>query len=417
MMKNTNIMDVPNREYLELTFVKETATGKGLNSQVIMENLGDGNFHVIDGRVGIKVGPNKPKQYNLPMDDWDKYFYSKISKGYLVTKTKKLEKKTISRSGGYVRIPDELVQELVERLMEYANQAMEENFTVKVDDISDEMIEYGKKVLGELSERCEKMSVAEFNNKLKVLFAAVPRRIDKLSDKLAKSKSDFANILDEEQELFDLMVNQVKHAGTTSSNDQTILDAYGIVIRPETEEEIKDTKRLLTGQEQKYVRSWRIENKKTRGAFDRYCAEENLKEDSGIDHLFHGSKHENWWSIITNGLLLNPNAQITGKAYGLGTYFAPDAIKSLGYTSRRGAKYTTGSMDTGFLGIYRVATGNRYDGHLGCDQKLTYKKLQEIQPGAHCTWAECRYSGFMMDEVIVYQECQSDIERFVEVCF
>ena len=416
-MKNTNTAEVPNRDYLELTFVKETATGKGLNSQVIMENRGDGTFHIIDGRVGIKVGPNKPKQYNLPMEDWDRYFYSKVSRGYLVTKTKKLDKKTVSVSGGYIQIPDEIVRELVERLMEYANQAMEENFTVKVDDISDEMVEYGKKVLAELSEHCEKMSVAEFNNKLKVLYAAIPRRIDKLSDKLAKNKSEFAEIMDNEQELFDLMVNQVRNAGTVHEDNQTILDAMGIMIRPETEEEIEDTKRLLKGQSDKYLRSWRIENKKTRKAFDRYCEEEHFTEKWGIDHLFHGSKHENWWSIMTNGLLLNPDAQITGKAYGLGTYFAPDAIKSLGYTSRRCAKWTNGSMDTGFLGIYRVATGNRYDGHLGCDSKLNYKKLQEIQPGAHCTWAECRYSGFMMDEVIVYQECQSDVERLVEVCF
>ena len=54
---------------------------------------------------------------------------------------------------------------------------------------------------------------------------------------------------------------------------------------------------------------------------------------------------------------------ITGKAYGQGTYFAPDAIKSLGYTtSKADAKYGGGHESTGFMAIYKVATGNRYDG-------------------------------------------------------
>jgi len=409
---NTNT-EAPNTEFLELTFVKETATGAGLNQQIQMENNGDGTFHVTDGRIGIKVGPKKPKQYNLPIEDWDKFYFSKISRGYLLTKTTKMEKKKVT-VGKYKEIPDRVVKELVERLMEYANQAMEENFTVKVEAISDEMIEYGKNVLADLSKNATKMSVAEFNGKLKVLYAAIPRRIDKLSEKLAKEKSQFAHILDDEQEIFDLMLSQVQLAAKGGA-DQTILETLGIFIRPETEDEIEETKKLLKGQSHKYLRSWHIENTKTKKVFDKYIKKENLSKGAGVDLLWHGSKHQNWWSIITNGLLLNPDAVITGKAYGQGTYFAPDAIKSLGYTSRAGSKWAGGTMDTGFMAVYRVATGNRYDGHLGCDHTLNYKKLQDIQPGAHCTWAECRYSGFMMDEVIVYQECQSDIDRLVEV--
>ena len=410
---NANTNEAPNTEFLELTFVKETATGAGLNQQIQMENNGDGTFHVTDGRIGIKVGPKKPKQYNLPIEDWDKFYFSKISRGYLLTKTKKMETKEVE-VGKHKPIPDKIVHELVERLMAYANQAMEENFTVKVEAISDEMIEYGKNVLADLSKNANKMSVAEFNGKLKVLYAAIPRRIDKLSNKLAKDKASFAEILDEEQEIFDLMLSQVKLA-TSGGSNQTILEELGIFIRPETEKEIEETKKLLKEQKDKYLRSWKVENAKTKKIFDKYIKKENLSEGKGVDFLWHGSKHQNWWSIITNGLLLNPDAVITGKAYGQGTYFAPDPIKSLGYTSRAGAKWTNGTMDTGFMGIYRVATGNRYNGHLGCDTTLNYKKLQQIQPGAHCTWAECRYSHFMMDEVIVYQECQSDIDRLVEL--
>jgi len=39
--------------------------------------------------------------------------------------------------------------------------------------------------------------------------------------------------------------------------------------------------------------------------------------------FFHGSRNENWWNIIKNGLQLNPNAKITGKMLGHGIYLAP----------------------------------------------------------------------------------------------
>ena len=108
----------------------------------------------------------------------------------------------------------------------------------------------------------------------------------------------------------------------------------------------------------------------------------------------------------------------TGKAYGIGTYFAPDAIKSLGYTSRTGSKWANGNQEYGLMFVCKVATGKPnqyYNGHLGCDSSLNFGKLQTIQPGALCTWAECRYSGFMMDEVIVYQDEQSTVEYILQI--
>ncbi len=419
--------EVPNRDYIEMTFVKETATGKGLNTQFIMENLGDGQFSVTDGRVGIKVGPNKPKRYILPMEEWDRTFSSKITRGYLVTKTMKMEKKTIEKGGQYKEIPDAAVKELVDRLMSFANKAMEENFTVSVENISDEMIDYGKEILSELQARYQKMSVAEFNSKLKVLYAAVPRRIDKLSDKLAKNKSQFPGIIEEEQDIYDLMIKQVRAAGLVSSNDKTILDVFGLSIRPVTEEETKYIKKKLTGQAHAFVNAWKVTFDKTENEFNRFCIKENLSfENDGISHLFHGSKHHCWWSILTNGIWCEPErhpefcGSITGKAYGLGAYFAPDAIKSKGYTSFMGSKWANGTEDTGFMALFKVATGDktrRFNGdrsNVTCNT-LTWNNLQKVQPGALCTWAECHYSGFMMDEVIAYQENQFTIDYLIEL--
>ena len=197
---------------------------------------------------------------------------------------------------------------------------------------------------------------------------------------------------------------------------ENILEVYGIEMRRFTPEEEQLAKKLLKRQAGKFVRGWRVINKRTEKDFLSFCSKEHLSENHGVDYLFHGSKHQNWWSILTNGLTINPlGVVITGKAYGQGTYFAPDAIKSLGYTSKADAKYGGGHESTGFMAIYKVATGNRYDGRLGTDGQLSWEKLQKIQPGAHCTWAECRYSGFQMDEVIVYRNEQSTIWGLLEL--
>ena len=99
--------------------------------------------------------------------------------------------------------------------------------------------------------------------------------------------------------------------------------------------------------------------------------------------------------------------------FGNGSYFAPLAQKSLGYTSRRGSYWASGNMDTGFLGVYKVATGKKYE--VSCtDSSLNWKVLQAKCPDAHCTWAK---AGVQLrnDEVIVYQDCQSTIEYLIEM--
>ncbi len=200
-------MDLPNRDFIEMTFVKETATGRGLNTQFVMENLGNGTFQITDGRVGIQVGRYKPKKYVRPMDDWDRVFFSHLSRGYLVTKTKKMD--AIKTTKGFRPIENTSVREVFERLSDLANAVMEEAFSVKVENISDEMLDYGRDILKALSTGYETMSLAEVSNKLKVLWAAIPRRIDNLSKALPNTKAQVKDILEAEQELFEFMEQMV----------------------------------------------------------------------------------------------------------------------------------------------------------------------------------------------------------------
>ena len=190
-------------KFAELTFVKETATGRGLNQKCIMEETGDGNFKVTEMRVGIRVGRNKPYSYVRPISDWDAFLAGKKRKGFLVTSTKRRQQIRRQKSE-YAAISDERVRQFIHHLRQLAQIAMEENFIVKVDDISPEMIAYGREVITVLAKGVAsgRMSTAEFNNKLKILYSAIPRRIDKLSDKLAKTKADYESIVKDELETF-----------------------------------------------------------------------------------------------------------------------------------------------------------------------------------------------------------------------
>ena len=214
------------------------------------------------------------------------------------------------------------------------------------------------------------------------------------------------------------MVNRVRNAHDLDncSVRPTVLEAFHLDWRDVTEEEQDKVLSMLKGNASQYVKAWRIRNRRTEERFDRFCQQEQLSEGHGIDHLFHGSRTENFWSIVTNGLLINPDCgvQRTGSMFGNGTYFAPLVRKSLGYTD--GGYWTGGNTDVRFLAIYRVATGKHHDIYQGCDTSHTKNVFQKKYPGAHCVWAHGRGTGgttLFNDEVVVYDEAQSTIEYLI----
>ncbi len=411
----------PNEEYLELTFAKETATGKGLNNQFIMENLHDGTFSRTEGRIGITIGCHKPKTLIRPMEEWHIVYARQIAMGYTLISTEKREKKVITKSCNslngqrFKELANQSVQGIINKLIGYTNALMQRQYTVKVEDISPLMLEKGKEILDELALNYEQMSVAEFNNKLKVLFAVIPRRIDNLGKSLAKRTAEFQDIIANEQELYDIMKSQAQNIEKQNQNDEekTILDVYGLEWRDVTDDEEAYIRKKMGSEGSRYRRAWRITNLATEARFDSFCKKEGFTEEKGIHRLFHGSRSENFWSIITTGLTINPTGVvITGKMFGNGTYFAPDACKSMGYTNRSGSRWANGNESVGYLGIYKVATGN--SAAPGSAGSYTYSSLKS--QGYHSVW--CKRGGqigLRMDEVVVYQDCQDTIEYLIEV--
>ena len=416
----------PNREYLVLTYAQMSATymsGSGKNETLTME-AHDDIFTVERGNTGVRWN-NKRKIQKYPIEEWDSIFASFIKQGWKLYDTEKREKKKIKGAAFglngvvYKELEDSYVAELVGKLTTYANQMVEQEFQKSITDVPDSAFEKAKNFLDDLARDYRDIDNKAFNMRLVELFSILPRRIDIMSKYLAAAdatETDRAEIIEKERDRYDTLYTVLRGGNINLDGKETILEAFGLEIRRFNDEELAFVKKKLYGQADKLVGGWRVINKMTEKRFNAYCEKENLTEKSGIDYLFHGSRSENWWSIITNGLTINPVGVVTtGKMFGHGTYFAPDAIKSLGYTSRGGSKWANGNQLTGYMGIYKVATGKRYSPS-SSDSSLNWAKLQQIAPGTHCTWcSRGGQIGLRMDEVIVYQDCQDTVWGILEL--
>lgn len=376
-------------------------------------------FIVEYGRVG-----SKPQVRSYPIKDWNKKLREKLSKGYtdkselmedLIQEEKPKEKKL------YLDIPNKDIQNIVDRLQKMAKQTISANYNITSDKVTQAMVDKAQDILTNL---ITIQNVDDFNKLLLELFEVIPRKMHKVSEYLAQTKDDFSKIIQKEQDLLDVMKGQVyQHTVTQSTENEqveddaptmNILEAMGLEFQPVDDLDIVKIKYHLGQDESKFYRAWKVTNKATQQSFDTYIKDNN---NPTTKLLWHGSRNENWWSIINSGLVLRPtNAVITGKMFGYGIYFATKARKSIGYTSLSGSYWAKGSSTSAFMGLYEVAYGNPFDVY-SFDSKyysLNYENLQKMCQGANCLHA---HAGKMLanDEIIVYQQPQTTIKYLVEI--
>lgn len=369
------------------------------------------------GRVGSS---SQRREYS--MNQWDKKYQEKIKKGYVdqsdlvedLIHITKSNKKEVS----YKEIENKVIAGIVERLQQMARKAISDNYTISSNKVTQAMIEEAQNVLSKLIAAND---TKRFNNILIELFSVIPRKMGNVSAYLAEKKEDYSKIVQREQDLLDVMKGQVVQkqvenvAVKENTQEQiTILEAMGLEVEECDDSDIVKIKNELGSCSNKFHSAWRVKNLKTSQRFDDFIKNENI-EDTKL--LWHGSRNENWWSIINTGLVLRPtNAVITGKMFGIGTYFATKAQKSLGYTSLDGSYWANGNSSSAFMALMEVAYGKPYDVY-SFDSKYydyDYKKLQQASPGANCLHA---HAGSMLrnDEIVVYKEEQSTIRYLVEL--
>ena len=95
-------------------------------------------------------------------------------------------------------------------------------------------------------------------------------------------------------------------------------------------------------------------------------------KDDVNDYLFHGSPIQNWYSILSNGLIIpdsDNKLMLNANAYGRGIYLSDSAHYSIGYSQGK-----TGNSSNLIVGVFQVAK-----------PKKTYIKNTKTQDllGAH----------------------------------
>ena len=376
-------------------------------------------FNVQYGRIGVTG--YQTARYS--MSQWNKKLKEKLRKGY-EDQSRLIAETTITQNKKkeYLDIDNPSIAQIVARLQSMARQAIKDNYTINSNLVTVKMIDEAQLILNNL---INTEDVELFNKILVDLFKTIPRKMGKVKDYLAKDNNDFSEIIQREQDLLDVMKGQVvQHSivkneenedDTYETPSQTILEVLGLQFEEITQEEKELIKRNLGDISDKYYQAWKVINNKTQDRFDEFIKNNNI---NNIKLLWHGSRSENFWSIINSGLKIRPsNAVYTGSMFGDGCYFSNSADKSKGYTSLNGSYWVRGNSNSGFMSLNLVAYGKPYDVY-SFDSKfhnLNYENLQRMCLGANVLHAHGGTGMLKRDEIVIYNESQTTIKYLVEI--
>lgn len=401
------------------------------NKYYRMVDLNDGTWGAFYGRIGEEQGSSRFSKHATVPYVYPAYMYyiklqEKLLKGYQDMTELHVAGSRVSVKSEYKPIENDQIRILVDRLMRFASKVVEKNYTISASDVTQQMIDAAKKELAALRKL---KSVAAFNKHLVRLMHILPRRIDGEKNQgvqrmLAEAQDSFAAIILRESNLLQIMEGQVNVATAAAVNGKadptkTILDALGLEIYEARPEQVEVVRSHLGATLKPRLKSvYRVINKRTQKKFDEYLENNKVNgKKPKVKQLWHGSGNENWFSILQNGLMLNPDAKITGKMFGAGIYFAPSDMKSYNYTSGIGSYWRRGTSDVAFMGLYATAYGTPYDvfDYVGINfSSFDYDALQAKQKGASCLHAHSDHGMLRSDEIVFYKENQLTINYLCE---
>jgi poly [ADP-ribose] polymerase len=379
------------------------------NKYYTMTDNDTGTFSVEYGRVGTTKQTG-----SYPIGRWNAIYREKTGKGYKdVTDLFKEEEGSVVVD--FADINDAAVAQLVARLQAYARKQIATSYRVTADAVTKKQIDEGQSILNSLSAVADHEAA---NKYLLELYAVIPRRMSNVKDHLLASwdKDYFERMLSKEQDLLDTMAGQVKQVELVKENTDdalTLLDALGLEIYNVVPHEVDDIKTRLADIAPRYQSSFRVTNKKTQKMFDDYVVKADNKR---TELFFHGSRNENWISILETGLILRPtNAVISGKMFGYGTYFADKAVKSLGYTSARGSCWAHGSSTEAYMALFDVHLGNALHTKNRESWMGSLNEAQLKQRGNYDSLFAEGGADLRNNEYIVYREEQSTVKYIIQL--
>ena len=375
----------------------------------------DGQTKVEYGRIGDEENPQYGRstyQYKMDMY-WIKY-YEKVAKGYSdftaqETDTQSVNDRTDRKAKKY---PNKAYEELYTYLESQTNCFLHGTVTDSVRQrVTIKDIVTARKMLTVLAKTTE---VEKFNEVLTKLLLLIPRKTEQIGQLLAQTPEDFAGILDREEGLLKALEPTIL-AEQPKDVDTKIDNPLHCKITEATPEEYHKIESMMTNRAKSHgytvEKVYRVEGCKGSRTFNPNGLTTKL--------LWHGSRTEHWISILQNGLKISPKSRhITrsGSLFGDGLYFAPDIMKSIGYTSHSGAYWTGGDSSRGILALCEVATGNQWE----IDEALDYTAKLVEKNGYNSVYAKGGkqlkwYGSLWNDEVIVYRENQAVVRYIVVV--
>lgn len=353
-----------------------------------------------ENRIDVEFGHigNKLYKKSYPLSVWDEIYQEKIKCGYV-------DQTGLLNNNNVVTLKlsqTESINEVLENLRAISRQMISDNYRGNMVNVSEEAINKSKELLKKL-EITE--NVYDFNSILFELFSMIPRKMNNVIQNTAKDQDDFYKIIERENDL--LRNLQVLKTDSVSPD-------IPIICRECTSDEITKIRSMLdTSSLRKFKRAWSVNNPEIDQKFSSYMKKNNIKKTR---ELFHGSRSENWWSILTTKLLLQPsNVVKSGAMFGRGIYFADKADKSMGYTSIRDSRHAAGKSDKGYLAIYEVATGHEYDVKVWKSSMTDLNESSFIREHKDCNSLHAHAGiNLINDEYIVYNENACRIKYFLE---
>jgi poly [ADP-ribose] polymerase 2/3/4 len=380
----------------------------------------DGTFSVTYGRVGARGA-----EARYAMREWDTKIREKTRKGYK-DQTHLFAVASAQPEQQIDGINCLIVKQLIQDLMRYAKQSISHNYVVTADKVTRQQVAEAQLLLDNLVKMSKKdMDITAFNKALIDLFSVIPRRMKNVKEHLVENAKDLKTIgekLAEEQDTLDVMRGQVEmneQQKATGKEQEikplNILDTMGWAVENvEDNTVIQMIKKMMGDDKGKFSRAFQFNNSHTNNNFNQFINKVPNKKT----HLFwHGSRNENWFSILKTGLVLRPaSAVITGKMFGYGLYFADKCRKSLNYSSLSGSYWSGGNSKKAYLAIYEVHTGNQlkikhHEPYCGL---LTESRLKDKGKQYDSVFAEGG-ADLINNEFIVYNENQCTVKYLVEV--
>jgi poly [ADP-ribose] polymerase len=385
-----------------------------------MTELGDGNFEAHYGRVG-----NSGVKEIYPMSKWEKIYKTKTTRKdhpyrdvtdlVSVAKSEPEDDQQVKITG-----VSREVQNLINFLQSCAKGTISRNYTVAVADVTEKQVDAAQTILDELIGLSKESTIKRdaINKALLGMYTTIPRKMSNTKLFLIQPEDDtpkFQRLLSNEQDLLDIMRGQVATQATQPKDTSSNLDlkSLGLTLELATPAMIAEIKAGTDLDFSKVGAIYYVEHGLHKGRYTKYPEIKNEKL------FYHGSRNENWWSILNTGLKIRPaNAIASGSMFGDGIYFANKARKSIGYTSLRGSYWASGSANQAFLALYQVNLGKHwdlFDGGKRYDYSMGRLNLATIgQKGYNSVFARGG-ADLMNDEYIIYEEPRCTVKYLIEL--